>query len=345
MLRQLDLAYQIWDEVLLITTPEEAENRLTIGVYPVGDLIAPGDRPPWVASGADILLELITAHVEPTTWDIARGPGSISRVDTENLDVLVISQRRDVHEQVVAYLARLRRLVEQARSDPASDPIERLKRFFDGVPLHQPPPAALAKEVSFDFHRTPLVRVAEFITERCGIRCRLDERALEDAGLTPETKVTLHVSGITLRSALELLLDQVDLTWVVQDGTLLITTPEAVEQRVTFDIYSVGDLVTFRDQRGNLWEDYDYLVEAITYNVSPYRWDNLDKDKPRLAAGTFAGQKILMVWQTDRAHEEIVQLLRELRNLAAQAPEGERPPRRDRYDYGGYYGRMGEGFF
>ncbi len=44
-LRELGLTYVIEDEVLLITTPEEAENRLTTKVYPVADLVLPIREP------------------------------------------------------------------------------------------------------------------------------------------------------------------------------------------------------------------------------------------------------------------------------------------------------------
>ena len=341
MLRDLDLTFQVWDEVLVVTTPEEAELRLTIGIYPVADLIAPVDRLPWVGLGDDILLELISGDVEPATWDCVGGPGSISRVDLEDLDVLVITQRQDVHEQVAAYLARLRDIVQQARSDPAADPVERLRQLFDEVPLHEPPPGALDKKVSFDFDGTPLVDVAKFIAETCEIPCRLDESALRDNGLSPDTEVTLRVSGITLRSGLKLVLDQLELTWVVRGGTLLITTPEEAEQQLTFDIYRVGDLVTFRDEDGDLWEEYSLLVQTVRGNVMPYTWDTNDA---RIAAGKFAGEQILMVWQTDRGHEEIAALLDELRELAQQASHDGQPPRRARY-YGRYYGGMGGGFF
>ena len=39
LLRPLDLTWAICDEVLLITTPEEAENMLIPLVYDVGDLV------------------------------------------------------------------------------------------------------------------------------------------------------------------------------------------------------------------------------------------------------------------------------------------------------------------
>ena len=43
MLKELDLDYVVDDEVLLITTPEEAssEDRMMTKVYPVGDLVLP----------------------------------------------------------------------------------------------------------------------------------------------------------------------------------------------------------------------------------------------------------------------------------------------------------------
>jgi hypothetical protein len=41
MLNDLELTYVVRDEVLLITTPEEAESQLITKVYPVGDLVVP----------------------------------------------------------------------------------------------------------------------------------------------------------------------------------------------------------------------------------------------------------------------------------------------------------------
>jgi len=41
MLKDLGLTYVVKDEVLLITTPEEAESKLVTKVYPVGDLVIP----------------------------------------------------------------------------------------------------------------------------------------------------------------------------------------------------------------------------------------------------------------------------------------------------------------
>ena len=52
MLKELSLTYLIKDEVLLITTPEEADNQLSTKVYPVADLVLPIPQGGWAAWAA-----------------------------------------------------------------------------------------------------------------------------------------------------------------------------------------------------------------------------------------------------------------------------------------------------
>jgi hypothetical protein len=54
-------------------------------------------------------------------------------------------------------------------------------------------------------------------------------RKLEEASISPDTPVTKSLRGITLRSALKLLLNDLDLAYVVQNGVLTITTKEEAE--------------------------------------------------------------------------------------------------------------------
>jgi len=339
ILGELDLSYQIWDEVLLITTPEEAEMRLTIGIYPIEEMVGCRDNPRWRGYGGDLLEELIIHCVEPKTWDKVGGVGSLCDADFEHINALVITQTRDMHQKVAEFLTGLRSIARQTAEDEDVDPIEPLKQAFNKIPLHEPAPSALSKKVSFDFTETPLGEVAKFITETCGIECRLDRRPLNAARLSANTSVSLRVSGVTLRSALALMLEELDLTWVVQDKVLLITTLGERESRLTLEIYPVSDMVTFRDQDGKLWEDYGSLTQVITRELSG-AWDQSGGGAGWIAGGTFGGAKILIVWQTDRVHEEIAELLEELRELASQASDNGRPPRRN-----SYYGGWGGGFF
>lgn len=87
--------------------------------------------------------------------------------------------------------------------------------------------AALDETTDFDFADTPLTDVIEYFKTRHGIEIQLDRKALADAGIADNTPITRSIRGITLRSGLKLLLSEVDLTFVVQNGVLMVTTTTA----------------------------------------------------------------------------------------------------------------------
>lgn len=132
MLRQLDLTYIISDEVLLITSEEEALTRLTVAVYPVGDLLVrkgggqgqteaaatssddstnndEGDAKPTRPNGynMDALINVIISNVVSDTWVQNGGPEA--EIVPLQPGLLVISQTQDVHEQIANLLTAIRR--------------------------------------------------------------------------------------------------------------------------------------------------------------------------------------------------------------------------------------------
>jgi hypothetical protein len=84
--------------------------------------------------------------------------------------------------------------------------------------------AALDQKTDIKFIETPFRRVFDDLKQRHGIEIQLDLRALDDASIPIETPVTKNIKGVTLRSALNILLDDLDLTYVVQNGVLKITS-------------------------------------------------------------------------------------------------------------------------
>lgn len=93
LLGNLDLAFLIKDEVLLITTKEKAEEHLVIGCYPL----------PTVFDQRE-LTEVIQLSCAADTWDTVGGPGAIRCLLVTN--ELVISQTMEVHEQITELLTR-----------------------------------------------------------------------------------------------------------------------------------------------------------------------------------------------------------------------------------------------
>ncbi|MCU0978437.1 MAG: outer membrane protein assembly factor BamD [Pirellulaceae bacterium] len=108
ILRELGLTFEIRDEVLLITTPEEAESRLTTVAYPVTDLVGFRDSKGETWSDFDTLIDIITGTVAPQSWDTVGGPGSVEGTSVRNTDVIILSQTQEVHEQIAELLERLR---------------------------------------------------------------------------------------------------------------------------------------------------------------------------------------------------------------------------------------------
>lgn len=105
---------------------------------------------------------------------------------------------------------------------------------------------ALDMQTTLEFPDNTLKEVVDYITQLHNIPIRLDEQALTDAGLDADTRVNLVISGITLRSALKLLLENVngtELTYIIEDEVMKITTAEKANEKYQTRVYPVGDLV------------------------------------------------------------------------------------------------------
>lgn len=117
--------------------------------------------------------------------------------------------------------------VDLARSGSAE---ERIFRALDDI-------------ATLEFIETPLADVVEFLKDAHNIPIEIDTKALDDVGLSTDVPVTRNLKGITLRSALRLMLRELDLTYMIRDEVLLITTPEEAETQLTTKVYPVADLV------------------------------------------------------------------------------------------------------
>jgi hypothetical protein len=104
--RKYGLYYLIQDDMLLITTKDEAESEenLVRKVYPVGDLVETDDEDEDSDYGS--LVRAIITTIDGNTWDESGGAGTVVRVESSKC--LVIAQTRDVHDRVQELLRALR---------------------------------------------------------------------------------------------------------------------------------------------------------------------------------------------------------------------------------------------
>jgi len=122
------------------------------------------------------------------------------------------------------------------------------------------------------------------------------------------------------------MLGQVDLTWVIQDGLLRVTTPDYASNLEIIRVYPIRDLVNHPTAKGLPSGYAQQLNTLITDQVEPTTWDE----------GTGPGQQFFnaasstfVIRQVPYVHEQIALLLSALRkardqqHLAGDPPGGE----------------------
>lgn len=132
---------------------------------------------------------------------------------------------------------------------------------------------ALDKNVEIAFDNTPLAEVAKRLSEISGLKVELDSPGLKDAGIELNTRVTLSLKQITLRSALKILLRRVDRTYVVKEGSLMITSPDKAATVLRTAIFPVADLIDDFDSSGRRIVNYESVIELLTSQAAPGAWE------------------------------------------------------------------------
>ncbi|NQT37970.1 MAG: hypothetical protein HQ581_10800 [Planctomycetes bacterium] len=109
---------------------------------------------------------------------------------------------------------------------------------------------ALDRELEIDFPAdTPLDEVISTLNEQLskdGVRIEFDLNEIEQVlGIVPsETPVAERdFAGMSLKSNLKRMLSELELTYVIEDEYLLITTQEKADQMLSTKVYPVADLV------------------------------------------------------------------------------------------------------
>jgi len=178
------------------------------------------------------------------------------------------------------------------------------------------------------------------IADEYKLPIQFDSAALDEIAISPETEVTLApLRKVALRSALNMIFRQPgleDLTFIIEDEVLLITTNERANETLQVIIYRVDDFdlskATHRGGGRGMGSgggggfgggamsqsdsiDYSSLTKVITTTVEFDSWK---------ASGTGEGEiqlmkpGMLVISQTRGVHVKIEQLLDQLREVKAE---------------------------
>jgi serpin B len=187
---------------------------------------------------------------------------------------------------------------------------------------------ALKKNVTLWYHSAPLSAVMEDLERKLGVPVRLDPATLKDVGVTPETEVTFAISKVSARAALFHLLSPMELTAITEHESLYITSPQVAEGKLKTKVYDVADLVSGRDVADDEPSEFSALIEVIKNGVDAKSW-NENGGNGSISGFQAAHVKAIVVSQTESAHDELQDLLRQLRAIRAARTSGNEPTGRE----------------
>jgi uncharacterized membrane protein YgcG len=171
-------------------------------------------------------------------------------------------------------------------------------------------------KVPLEHTEVPLIEIIDILQEDFDIPIVFDLTALDELAISPETEITVNLRHISLRSALNHMFKQPgieELTYVIDDEVLLITTKERADSKLILRVYRVDDFQLHAPQPypGAVSSaDFNPLIDMICSCVEPDSW---------VENGTGTGElsliepAMLVVAQTRRVHMQIDELLFRLR--------------------------------
>lgn len=171
--------------------------------------------------------------------------------------------------------------------------------------------AALEKPIDVAVVNAPLVELMRDVAKKHSINIDVDEKALKDIGVDPKSTVTLALQGVTLRNVLRRMLAEMDLTYIVRDGVLVITNTEEAGARMLTRIYDVRGLGIDPARPGEA-PDIEAIADLIANSVAPTTWDHVGGP-----ATIDVVKETLVVQHHSEIHEEIELLLAALRKAKA----------------------------
>ena len=126
----------------------------------------------------------------------------------------------------------------------------------------------LSEPVSLSFANQPLGEVIEYIRGDQGINIFVDVPAIADKGIQLDSRVTIKLDNVSLKSALKLLLSMAHLTYVVADDVLKITTEDQARGKLEQRVYPVTDLVTAVEDFGQVGVTPNPMEQLGIINVN-----------------------------------------------------------------------------
>ncbi|MBC7816108.1 MAG: hypothetical protein IAG10_04335 [Planctomycetaceae bacterium] len=183
--------------------------------------------------------------------------------------------------------------------------------------------AKLDAKVVWEMVDLPLSKAVQLLATDADINIVFDKLGLEEAGVDPETRISVTVKGVKLRSALKIVLEPLKLGHVFDGEVLKITSRERAEGSPVVVPYPVADLLG----KGDVWDELRRLSELIMVTVRGEKeWLGGNTSTPKIHCD--GATKSLVVRHTRSMHAELATFLELLRQTkrTTESTNGRSPP-------------------
>ena len=224
---------------------------------------------------------------------------------------LIVRQSYQAQFHIAGILEGLERVLE-AKGPSKSTPLRRI-----GYPYEEDAAilASLAKLKSLEIDDQGLETALQQIATDAGFRLQIDHPCLADEGISSDQPVNCHFHKLPLGICLKKLLEPLQLSHVVNEGVLVITTAAKAEEMLSIRVYDVGNCHKISKSLSRAALLYT-LVE-----LTSGKWEETEGEGGQ---AELLSSRHLLVLQTQQVHSEIELLIEELSADKAGSPS--KPP-------------------
>ena len=266
----------------------------------------PADSIPMGLRSVESLLARVIDQFPGLRWIDSDGEGGA--IETGQ-GCLIVTQSYHGQFLIESFLKTLEQMVE-GKPLGTSVPIRRLGYLAEEDDAIF---AVLAEPKNLENNEEELSVVLQRIAKEAGFRLWIDKASLADAGISTDQNLTMEARNLPLGIGLKKILDPIQLSYVVEEGVVVVCTKDKAAEMLTLRLYDITncDRATSKDSQKD-------LISILTSSTQG-KWEDLDGE------GGFAAlisSRHLLVAQTQAVHAEIELLLT---NLSINEPAEDTP--------------------